>query len=239
MRGELYLSSKDVAAAQADFDAVQKLALATNTLPLRFANAFVSARLFEPAVRQFDAWIAAHPKDANRAGAHSSRCRTRALWGRELEAGLSDCDEAMRAGLRTSDVMENRGLLLLRLGRAEAAISQYDDAIRMQPKYAWSLYGRGLAKLKTGKTADGRADIAAAEALQPNIAFRVLKDFGVAPDEAAGRHAGCEQAGGWLGLSRRRRARPAATSSACKSPTAGLGSLQCAQGAGSAGRRGS
>jgi hypothetical protein len=42
--------------------------------------------------------------------------------------------------------------------------------LRINPKQASSLYGRGMAKLRTGRAADGQRDIAAAKALQANIA---------------------------------------------------------------------
>jgi hypothetical protein len=42
--------------------------------------------------------------------------------------------------------------------------------LRINPRQASSLYGRGMAKLKTGNSADAMRDIAAAKALQANIA---------------------------------------------------------------------
>jgi hypothetical protein len=46
----------------------------------------------------------------------------------------------------------------------------YDAALQINPRRASSLYGRGMAKLKTGNSTDATRDIAAAKALQPNIA---------------------------------------------------------------------
>jgi hypothetical protein len=56
------------------------------------------------------------------------------------------------------------------LGRSRDAISDYDAALRINPRHASSLYGRGLAKLRTGNSADGNGDIAAAKAVQSDIA---------------------------------------------------------------------
>jgi TPR repeat len=64
------------------------------------------------------------------------------------------------------------------------AIREYDAALRLQPKSPWGLYGRGLAKLKKGQGAEGRADIAAAMAVQPAIE-REMKSYGLGPDIAA------------------------------------------------------
>jgi tetratricopeptide (TPR) repeat protein/predicted aspartyl protease len=184
MRGELYLSRKDVTAAQADFDAAMKLAPQDQEMPLRIAGAYARARLYEAAVSQFDAWIAAHPKHPLESVALEGRCRARALWGRDLEAALADCDAAMKHTQRLSVLSENRALVLLRLGRYDAAIEEYDRALKLQPKSPWGLYGRGLAELKKGQTAAGEADTAAAVALAPAIA-REARSYGLAPDEPA------------------------------------------------------
>ena len=57
-----------------------------------------------------------------------------------------------------------------KLGAFDRAIADYGAAIAQNPKDAPSLYGRGVAKLKTGDTAGGNADIAAAKAIEPDIA---------------------------------------------------------------------
>jgi tetratricopeptide (TPR) repeat protein len=189
VRGELYLSQKDATTAQADFDAAIKLAPNDSELPLRFARAYVRARLFETAVRQYGAWIDSHPNDPALAAALEGRCRTRALWGKELEPALADCDQALRRGQKISVLLDSRALVLLRLGRFDEAIKQYDAAIRAQPKDPWSLYGRGLAKLKKGEVPEGQADLQAATAIESNIAS-VTKSFGLAPDEQGGKPGG-------------------------------------------------
>jgi tetratricopeptide (TPR) repeat protein len=57
-----------------------------------------------------------------------------------------------------------------KLGAFREAIADYGAAIAQNPKDAGSLYGRGMAKLKAGNIADGNADIAAAKAVEPDIA---------------------------------------------------------------------
>ncbi len=65
--------------------------------------------------------------------------------------------------------MESRGLIFLKMTNFDAAVSDYEAALRRNPSLAGALYGRGMAKLKN-EDATGEADIAAAKALQADIA---------------------------------------------------------------------
>src|SRR5262249_21419404 len=60
-------------------------------------------------------------------------------------------------------------LHLFKMTHFDAAVSDYDAALRIDPKLAFALYGRGLARLNNGDPS-GEADIAAAKALQADIA---------------------------------------------------------------------
>jgi tetratricopeptide (TPR) repeat protein len=180
-RGQLYVSTHDLGRARADFEAAMKLSPDNTDLPVEIGLAYAQGGAFETAIQQFDGWVVAHPKAADLAQVLSMRCWTRAVWGKELEKALADCDAALR-GERVSAVMENRGLVLLRLGRVDEAIKQYDAAIRAQPKAAWALYGRGLAELKKGQKAEGEADIRAATAIAPNLP-QDAKRYGLAAED--------------------------------------------------------
>jgi tetratricopeptide (TPR) repeat protein len=181
-RGELLIQRRELTRAQADFDAAIRLAPENHNLPLRAGAAYTRTGNFEQGIREYDGWLAAHPKDDAAAQVLNARCFTRAAWGKELETALADCDAAMKRGGKISTVLDNRGLVLLRLGRIDKAIKQYDAAIRAQPKAAWALYGRGLAKLKKGEKAEGEADIRAAAAIAPNL-LQEAKRYGLAADD--------------------------------------------------------
>jgi tetratricopeptide (TPR) repeat protein len=109
----------------------------------------------------------------------NGRCWSRATAGRELDLALADCNEAVRLLPREAEILDNRGLVHLRLGRLGNAIADYDAALALAPKHASSLFGRGLAKLRQGDAA-GQADIAAAKAAQVDIADEFAK-WGIKP----------------------------------------------------------
>jgi tetratricopeptide (TPR) repeat protein len=174
LRGELYLSIRDFPRARADFDAVLRQAPNDPSLRMRIADTYVRAGDFQTAVAEYDQAIAAYPKGPP-GMALNNRCWARAMWGKELEKALADCDAALKKGPRTSSMLDSRGLVLLRMGQYDAAIDTYDDAIRLQPKSAWSLYGRGVAKHHKGLKAEGEADLQAAAALAPGLAARAKR----------------------------------------------------------------
>lgn len=184
LRGELYLSSHDLPRAKVDFEAAMKLAPDRGDLSAQIGNSYARAGEYELAIQQLDLWVAAHPKNENLALVLGSRCYARAAWGRELDKALADCDEAVRKD-RVSEIMQVRGLVLLRLGKLDEAIAQYTAAIKAQPRAAQALYGRGLTELKKGQKAEGDADIAAASALAPAIAAQ-FKRIGLGPEGAPG-----------------------------------------------------
>lgn len=175
LRGELYLSTRDPARARADFEAALRQASGDPALRMRIARAYVQAGEFQTAVTEYDQAIAALPKTGSPAMALNNRCWARAMWGKELDKALADCDAALKKGPRTSSMLDSRGLVLLRMGQYDAAIDAYDDAIRLQPKSAWSLYGRGVAKHRKGLKAEGDADLQAAAVLSPGLAAQAKR----------------------------------------------------------------
>ncbi|CAN7443335.1 retroviral-like aspartic protease family protein [Phenylobacterium sp. LjRoot219] len=169
VRGGLRLQEKALPQADADFAAALKAPSADDALGLQISALYLGADLFEKAVASVDAWIAAHPKSYEMGSALNQRCWTRALWGRELDLALADCDLALRRGSRLADVLDSRGMVRLRRGEFAKAIADFDAALKLQPKLAASLYGRGLAKAKVGDSVGGAADVRAASALEPGL----------------------------------------------------------------------
>src|SRR5262245_2705511 len=105
---------------------------------------------------------------ADFAPAFDNRCWARAVVG-ILKQALADCNEALRLMPGNASTHDSRGFIFLKMTNFDAAVSDYDAALRADPRLAFALYGRGLARLRNEDPA-GEADIAAAKALQGDIA---------------------------------------------------------------------
>ena len=87
-----------------------------------------------------------------------------------LEEALADCNEALRLAPDDPGTLDSRGFTYLKLGLFAQAIADYDAALARNPRGPGSLYGRGLARLGQNDPEGGRADLAAAKALDPGVA---------------------------------------------------------------------
>lgn len=170
-RADLHVRRREISAAITDLDAADRVAPREAAQRLALADLYLVAGQFESAVAQTTLWIDAHGwDDTQMPRARNLRCWTRALWGEELDRALADCDAALKLRPNTAAFLDSRALVQLRRGDYDKAIADYDRALGLGSKDAWSYYGRGVAKLRKGLTAGGKADIAAATALQANIA---------------------------------------------------------------------
>ena len=123
--------------------------------------------MYDRAADDYSRLIAIEPRNAK---AWNNRCWDRAVLGR-LDEALADCNESLRLSPGDSGTLDSRGFTYLKLGRFEQAITDYDAALTRSPRQPSSLYGRGQARLRSRKDAEGgRADLAAAKALVPEIA---------------------------------------------------------------------
>jgi tetratricopeptide (TPR) repeat protein len=122
------------------------------------------------AIADFAKAIGLDPKNAN---AYNNRCLGLAVSGR-AQSALTDCDTALRLRPDYADAFDNRGFAYYQLARYDKALADYEAALKLAAKSASSLYGRGMTKLKKGDPA-GDADIAAAKAIQPDIADEMAR----------------------------------------------------------------
>ncbi len=120
------------------------------------------------AIADFDAAIKLDPKSSD---ALIGRCAARAEQGDDLQAALSDCNQALQMrGNNSPGALNSRGFAYLRLGQYDNAIADYNAALKINARLASALYGRGLAKQKKGDAAGGVVDMAAANLVQSDIA---------------------------------------------------------------------
>ena len=64
----------------------------------------------------------------------------------------------------------NRALAYADKGEYDHALTDFDVVMRFNARNALALYARGMTLLKKGDAEAGKADIAAAKAINPNIA---------------------------------------------------------------------
>ncbi|WP_245288188.1 tetratricopeptide repeat protein [Bradyrhizobium sp. Ec3.3] len=86
-----------------------------------------------------------------------------------IDKNLTDYDQAIRIKPDDVDLRLARAALLEKKGNLAGAIADYDRAVQIDPRNAQALYRRGMAKSSRGDRT-GAADIAAAKALDPDIA---------------------------------------------------------------------
>lgn len=80
---------------------------------------------------------------------------------KDLEAGISAYDRAIRLKPGYAEAYANRGEVKAALGRHHEAIADYDEAIRLQPGYGEAYGNRGIAKADLGLKDEARKDIEA------------------------------------------------------------------------------
>ena len=180
--------SNDPARAKADVDAADRIAGPKDDVRLDVGLAYDSIGELPAAIHQYDLWLASHHKDARRVLALDARCRALAEANQNLDEALSDCNDAIRQMHSATfegpdqfihthpqddpDLLGSRGFVELRRGEYARAIKDYDGAVAGRPKSADYRFARGLAALRAGRPDRGRADIAAATAMDPDVAKR-------------------------------------------------------------------
>jgi len=180
--------------ATLDLDAVSQLVGPAASVRLTLADLYGRTGDYVTGIGQVDQWLSNHPND--QAPGLNTRCWLRAAADQDLQEALNDCNQALglkplarkrtgsysRAPLAGDDpsILNNRGLVYLRLGSPKEAVEDYDSALHTNPNMPTSLYGRGLAELRLGRTAQGQADLAAATKLDSGIA-KQFSDMGLTP----------------------------------------------------------
>jgi tetratricopeptide (TPR) repeat protein/predicted aspartyl protease len=180
-RADLHVQRGENPAAIADLDSASKVAAKQSDVRLQLATGYWRAGDFPGATAQYTLWIDSHGRgDVSMLHVLYLRCSSRGRWGQELDSALSDCDTVLRVTPKDASALDSRGLVRLRRNEYDRAIGDYDHALSIRPQDPWARYLRGVAKMRKGLTADGQADLAAAIALDANIAERARK-LGITP----------------------------------------------------------
>jgi tetratricopeptide (TPR) repeat protein len=151
------------AVIQAGQDPPKKLATA-------FDNRGVAYRRkgeYDRALRDYEQAIRLNPSSANAYNNRGVIYRIKCDYDR----AIADYDEAI--WLKSGDypaAFYNRALAYSDKGEYDHALTDFDVVLRFDAKNALALYARGLTRLKKGDAEAGKADIAAAKAINPSIA---------------------------------------------------------------------
>ena len=163
-RGIAYDGKGDYDRSIADYDQAIKLKPSAETYFNR-GNAHLGKSHYDHAIGDYNQAIKLKPDFA---AAFDNRCWARAVVG-ILKPALADCKQALRLMPNNPTTLDSRGFVFLKMTNFDAAVSDYDAALRSDPKLAFALYGRGLARLRNDDPS-GEADVAAAKAIQADIA---------------------------------------------------------------------
>jgi tetratricopeptide (TPR) repeat protein len=163
-RGVVYDKKGELDHAIQDYDQAIKLKPSVEAYFNR-GNAYLGKSQYASAIDDYNQAI---KLKADFGPAFDNRCWARAVVG-ILKPALADCNEALRLMPNNAATLDSRGFVFLKMTQFDAAVSDYDAALRIEPRLAFALYGRGLARLKN-EDASGESDIAAAKAIQADIA---------------------------------------------------------------------
>ena len=175
MRVEFRFRHKDRAGAMADLTTANALAPAGSMQARSVATWYIQLDQPATALPLLDDWIRLHSEDALLGSALNQRCWARGLSNQMLDDALKDCRKAIRRDGEKPAYLDTLGLVQLRLGHYPESLKAYEQAVAENPRSAWSRYGLGLAKIRSGQTDAGKADLAAARALDPEIEARAGK----------------------------------------------------------------
>jgi len=169
LRAEIRVVQNDRVGAAADATVASTLVPAGSDEAYSIAALYIQLEQPASALPLLDDWIRLHDDDASLGDALNKRCWARSLSNKMLDDALRDCRKAIRRDGERPTYLDSLGMVELRLGHYAESIKAYEQATSGHRRSAWSLYGLGTAKIRNGQTDAGNADIAAAQAIDPQI----------------------------------------------------------------------
>jgi len=164
-RAGIHVARKNKTLAKADL--AQALTIDEEFAPalLMLAELTYEEGQVDTALGYYDRAVKADPENGM---ALNNRCYLEAEIGR-LDEALKDCEASI--AIEANEInLDSRGFVHLKRGDFPAALADFEAALVKDAKLPSSLYGRGIARLRLGQTAEGQADLAAATALDAEIA---------------------------------------------------------------------
>jgi tetratricopeptide (TPR) repeat protein len=177
LRGDRYRELRDYERALADYDQVIRMRGDHPGAYYRRSEVYLAQRQFDLAMADANRVVAIA---SDTPGGYRVRCEIRVVQNAELDAARRDCDHALELNSIDTAALAARGVLSLHSGANQEAWSDFDAAIFNGRREARTLYGRGIAAIRLGRPREGRADIAAAEQLQPEITV-TFASYGLTP----------------------------------------------------------
>ncbi|WP_206675624.1 aspartyl protease family protein [Solimonas terrae] len=181
LRAQIRLWQKDRKGAAADVTAASALVPEGSNLAGSIANLYIDLEQPASALPMLDDWIRLHSDDAMLGSILNTRCWARGLSKQMLSDALEDCRMAISRDGEKPEYLDSLGLVELRLGHYPESIKAYQQVLTKEAHSPWSLYGLGVAKIRSGETDAGKADIAAALVLDPQIEALAIK-YGLAAE---------------------------------------------------------
>ena len=166
LRGDHYRQIRDYQRAVSDYTQVIRMRGDHPGAYYRRSEVYLAQGQFELAMADAERVVIIAPDTP---GGYRVRCEIRVAQNQDLSAAREDCNHALEIISIDTAALSARGVLNLRSGANQEAWSDFDAAIFNGRSDARTLYGRGIAGLRLGRTREGRADIAAAERIQPEI----------------------------------------------------------------------
>ena len=123
--------------------------------------------MYRGQITRLDEYLRENPTDA---ATLNSRCWLRTVNNDNLDLAFADCNASLMAQPDDANVHDSRGLTYFKRGDYQAALADYEIAVQTEPDRGHFLYGRGLTRIALGMSAEGNADLARAEELEPGIA---------------------------------------------------------------------
>jgi tetratricopeptide (TPR) repeat protein len=166
-RGNVYAAMGNFPGALADFDAaIRANPDYTGALTAKSA-VYDYQHNFDGAIGALDQLVKMQPQNAE---FYNGRCWERAKANRDMKIAEGDCNMALKLSADkhfAAGVHDSRGFVYFRQARFAEAIVEFNAALAIEPRSGETIFRRGLAKAASHDAAGGKADVAAALAMDP------------------------------------------------------------------------